>query len=120
MLWVRFASVLMFLGVALGAFVAHSLRGRVSEDLLPTFETGVRYHFYHALALFAVAWLSENHPGPWITLAGWAFVLGILLFSGSLYVLTLTGARWWGAVTPIGGLALLVGWVLLAIGAFRG
>lgn len=119
MIWVQVGSILMFIGVALGAFGAHALRDRVTPDLLTVFETGVRYHFYHALALFAVGWLSESHPSGVITGAGVAFVFGILVFSGSLYILTLSGTRWWGAVTPVGGLAFLVGWALLAIGAFR-
>lgn len=109
----------MGVGVALGAFGAHALRGRLSADMLQVFETGVRYHFYHSLALFAVGWLAETHPSQWITGAGMAFVAGVLVFSGSLYVLALSGVRWWGAITPVGGLAFLVGWVLLAVGSFR-
>ena len=109
----------MFLGVALGAFGAHALRGRLAPDMLQVFETGVRYHFYHALGLFVVGWLAEAHPSQWITGAGVAFVIGVFVFSGSLYILALSGVRWWGAVTPLGGLAFLVGWLLLAVGAFR-
>ena len=109
----------MFLGVGLGAFAAHALRGRLSPEMLQVFETGVRYHFYHALGLFVVAWLSESLASHWITWAGIAFVLGIVVFSGSLYLLALTGVRAWGAITPLGGLAFLVGWLLLAIGPFR-
>jgi uncharacterized membrane protein YgdD (TMEM256/DUF423 family) len=109
----------MFLAVALGAFGAHGLRGRLSPDMLQVFETGVRYNFYHALALFVVGWLSETHPSQWITGAGIAFTIGVFVFSGSLYVLSLSGVKWWGAVTPIGGLAFLIGWLLLAVGSFR-
>ncbi len=117
--WIRMGSILMFVGVALGAFGAHALRGRLSPEMLAVFETGVRYHFYHALGLFVVAWLAEAHPSGLISGAGWAFAFGILVFSGSLYVLSMTGIRWWGAVTPIGGVAFLAGWLLLAVASFK-
>ncbi len=119
MIWVRLGSMLLFLAVGLGAFGAHALRARLSADMLQVFETGVRYHFYHSLALFVVAWLSESHPSQWITAAGVALTFGVLVFSGSLYVLSISGVKWWGAVTPIGGLGFLVGWLLLAVGSFR-
>ncbi len=90
----------MFLAVALGAFGAHALRQRLTPEMLSVFEVGVRYHVYHALALFAVAWVSERSPGSLAQASGWAFVLGIVLFSGSLYLLALTGTRWLGAITP--------------------
>lgn len=114
------ASLLGALGVALGAFGAHALAARVPADLLGTFETGVRYHMYHAIALFAVVlamvrWPDSNLP----SIAGWLFVAGILIFSGSLYVLVFTGQRWLGAVTPIGGVAFISGWILLAVAAWR-
>lgn len=102
------------LAVAVGAFGAHALRGRVGEEMLSAFEIGARYHMYHALALLAVAWVSSRWPGPVVNTAGWLFVAGIVLFSGSLYLLALTGQRWLGAVTPLGGLCLLGGWILLA------
>lgn len=109
------------LAVALGAFGAHGLRARLAADLLATFETGVRYHMYHALALFAVATAISKWPGSNLpAAAGWLFVIGTLLFSGSLYLLSLTGLRWLGAVTPFGGLAFLAGWTCLAIAAARG
>lgn len=108
------------IGVVLGAFGAHGLKTRVTPDLLTIFETGVRYHMYHALALLAVSWASTRWTSPWITTSGWLFLVGILVFSGSLYLLTLTGARWWGAMTPLGGLALIGGWMCLALGALRG
>ncbi|HSJ52606.1 MAG TPA: DUF423 domain-containing protein, partial [Anaerolineae bacterium] len=102
------------LGVALGAFASHLLRGRLPADLLVTFETGVRYQIYHALALLAVAWATERWRGSMLpVLAGWAFVAGILLFSGSLYALVLTGQRSLGAITPLGGVAFVAGWLLL-------
>jgi len=108
------------LGVAAGAFGAHGLKGWVSPELLAVFETGVRYHLVHALALLAVAWASTRWTSAAIRAAGWLFVAGILVFSGSLYVLTLTGIRALGAITPFGGVAFIGGWLLLAWGAWRG
>lgn len=108
------------LGVAAGAFGAHALRARLPADLLAVFETGARYQMYHALALLATAWAVERWASAAATAAGWAFVAGIVVFSGSLYVLALSGARWLGAVTPLGGVALLAGWALLAWAAWRG
>jgi uncharacterized membrane protein YgdD (TMEM256/DUF423 family) len=105
--------------VALGAFGAHGLKARVAADLLAVFETGVRYHMYHALVLLAVGWAVSRNPVGVLNTAGILFVVGIVLFSGSLYLMTLTGARWLGAITPLGGLAFLIGWVLLAWGASR-
>jgi uncharacterized membrane protein YgdD (TMEM256/DUF423 family) len=119
MIWVRLGAVLMFVGVGLGAFGAHALRGRLTAEMLQVFETGVRYHFYHALGLFVVGWLAETHPSQWITGAGVAFAVGVFVFSGSLYILAISGVKWWGAITPLGGLAFLVGWLLLAVGSFR-
>ena len=104
-----------FLAIAAGAFGAHALRPRLSPDLLATFETGARYQMYHALALMAVAWAVQRWPGTLAEWAGWLFVAGTLLFSGSLYALALTGVRWLGAVTPLGGLAFLAGWICLAL-----
>ncbi len=113
-------AVLALLAVGLGAFGAHALRSRLSPEMLAVFETGVRYHMYHALALLACAWAVERWPSPQLHWAGWLLVVGIALFSGSLYLLTLTGARWWGAVTPLGGVAFLAGWALMAWGIFAG
>jgi uncharacterized membrane protein YgdD (TMEM256/DUF423 family) len=101
--------------VIIGAFGAHALRARIAADLLGTFETGARYHMYHALALFAAAWAYSRHPASLLELAGWFFVAGIGLFCGSLYLLVLTGARWLGAVTPLGGLFFIAGWIALFI-----
>jgi len=103
-----------FLAVALGAFGAHGLEGRLSPADLATFETAVRYQMYHALGLLLIGVASWAVPGFRGRIPGWAFVTGILVFSGSLYVLVLTGQRWLGAVTPLGGLAFLVGWGALA------
>lgn len=105
------------LGVALGAFGAHGLRSRLSPDMLAVFETGVRYEMYHAVALLALAALMTRFDGWLFHLAGWAFTIGIVLFSGSLYLLALTGIRVLGAITPIGGVALILGWACLAIAA---
>jgi uncharacterized membrane protein YgdD (TMEM256/DUF423 family) len=105
-------------GVGLGAFGAHGLRGRLSPEMLAVFETGVRYHMYHALALVATAVLMGRLDGRFISAAGWLFTAGIVLFSGSLYVLALTGVGIFGAITPIGGLAFLAGWACLAIASF--
>jgi len=109
-----------FVAVALGAFGAHALKARLDADLLATFEVGVRYQMYHAFALLAVGWAQTRWPGPVLDASGWLFIAGTLLFSGSLYVLSLTGERWLGAVTPVGGLALLGGWLCLAWGAWKG
>ena len=108
-----------FVGVAAGAFGAHGLKERLSADMLAVFETGVRYQMYHALALFAAAWAASRWPGAWTGAAGWLFVAGTLVFSGSLYALSLTGVRWLGAVTPIGGLAFLAGWLCLAAACWK-
>ena len=113
-------SLLAGVAVGLGAFGAHGLRGMLSSDDLSTFEVGVRYQMYHALALLAVAWAATRWESATVVAAGWAFVLGIVVFSGSLYLLVLTGPRWLGAITPIGGVAFLVGWALLAWSALQG
>lgn len=111
--------VLGGLAVTAGAFGAHGLRGRLSPDLLSAFETGARYEMYHALALLAVALLLERRPSGTLRASGWCFAGGTVVFSGSLYLLALTGTGWWGAVTPLGGVALIVGWGLLAYGLWR-
>ncbi|MGE0161073.1 MAG: DUF423 domain-containing protein [Gemmatimonadales bacterium] len=112
-------SIFGALAVVLGAFAAHGLRNTLSAADLATFEVGVRYHMYHSLALLAAAWAVERWGGTPAVVAGWAFVIGIVVFSGSLYMLVLTGPRWLGAVTPIGGVAFIVGWALLAWSALR-
>jgi uncharacterized membrane protein YgdD (TMEM256/DUF423 family) len=107
-----------FVGVALGAFGAHGLRSRVSPEMLAVFETGVRYHMYHAFAILIVAAaIGAIGSSRLLTIAGWSFTAGILLFSGSLYALTLSGVGMLGAITPLGGLLFLAGWVCLAFSA---
>ena len=108
-----------FVAVALGAFAAHGLKARLAPELLATFEVGVRYQMYHALALLGVAWAATRWPGALVPAAGWLFVAGTLLFSGSLYLLALGGVKWLGAITPLGGLAFLAGWACLAAAAWR-
>jgi len=108
-----------FTAVALGAFGAHALKARLGTDLQAVFETGVRYQMYHALALFVAAWSADRWGGRWFAVAGGLFVTGMLLFSGSLYLLALGGARGLGMITPLGGLALLAGWACIAFGAWR-
>ena len=117
--WIRVCAVLMFVAVALGAFGAHALRSRLSADMLAVFETGVRYHVYHALALIAVAFVADKSASSLANASGWAFTIGVVIFSGSLYVLSISGIRWLGAITPIGGTAFLIGWILLFLAASR-
>lgn len=118
-MWFATGAILAGLGVVIGAFAAHGLRARLAPDLLAVFETGVRYHMYHALALLAVGWASVRWNSAWIAASGWFFLAGIVVFSGSLYILALTGTRAWGAITPIGGVGFILGWTTLAIGALR-
>jgi uncharacterized membrane protein YgdD (TMEM256/DUF423 family) len=108
------------LAVAAGAFGAHGLRARITPELLAVFETGARYQMYHALGLLAVGWAAGRWQASGAGAAGWLFVAGTVLFSGSLYLLALGGPRWLGAVTPVGGLCFLVGWALFAWAVFRG
>ena len=103
-----------FIGVAAGAFGAHGLKSRLSAEALSIFEVGVRYQMYHAFALIAAAWAQSKWPSSLVTTGGWFFILGTILFSGSLYLLSLSGVRWLGAITPVGGLAFLAGWACLA------
>jgi uncharacterized membrane protein YgdD (TMEM256/DUF423 family) len=108
------------LSVAAGAFGAHALRSRLSPEYLTVFETAARYQMYHALGLLAVAWAVSRWPGGLTQWAGWLFVVGTVLFSGSLYALALTGVRWLGAITPLGGVAFLLGWFCLALSSRPG
>ena len=117
--FIRLGAVAGFIGVALGAFGAHGLRARLSADHLAVFETGVRYQLVHALALVLVGVLIGRRPARLTNAAGWCFTLGIVLFSGSLYVLSLTGTTAVGVVTPVGGLCFLAGWACLALAVGR-
>ena len=119
-IFVLLGSISAFLGVALGAFGAHGLKAKVTPDMLNVWETGVLYHLVHALGLLLIGILC--HLMPDVSLlrnAGWAILLGTLLFSGSLYVLVLTGVKPLGMITPLGGVAFLAGWLLLAMGAWQ-
>ena len=113
--WTVVGAVLGALAVALGAFGAHGLRARLDPAMLAVFETGVRYHMYHALALVAVGLADARWPGTGIGTAGWLMAIGIVVFSGSLYVLAVTAARWLGAIAPIGGTAFILGWLWFAV-----
>ena len=107
-----------FIAVAAGAFGAHGLRGQLDADLLAAFETGARYQMYHALGLFGVSFACTQWPGKLIYAAGWLLAAGSLGFSGSLYLLSLTGVKTLGVITPLGGTLALAGWLCLAIGAW--
>lgn len=113
-------AVSAFIGVAAGAFGAHGLKQRLDADLMAVFEVGVRYQMYHAFALIATAWVVSRWPGSMANTAGVLFIVGTLLFSGSLYLLSLTGIRWLGAITPLGGLAWLAAWACLAWAVAKG
>jgi uncharacterized membrane protein YgdD (TMEM256/DUF423 family) len=119
-LFFALGSISAGLAVALGAFGAHGLKGRLAADMLANYETGVRYQMYHALALLAVAWAVSRWPGAGLPVAaGWLFVAGTVLFSFSLYALSLSGLRWLGAITPLGGVAFVAGWFCLLVTSWR-
>ncbi len=119
-LFVIVGSFFAMTGIVMGAFGAHLLKERLSSEKLSILEIGIRYQIYHALALFVVAWAISRWPYQSTISVGWLFIMGVLLFSGSLYLIVLTGQRWLGAITPIGGLAMILGWAILAWVAFRG
>ena len=119
-LFFALGSGLCLLGVVFGAFGAHGLRSILTPEMLETFEVAVRYQMYHSLGLLAAAWAASQWQNHLTTASGWCFLAGILIFSGSLYILSLTGVRWLGAITPIGGLAFIVGWGCLTVAAIRG
>ena len=112
-------AILGALAVICGAFGAHALRGQLAPDLLAVWETAARYQMYHALALFGAAWVYSRGATTCAKWSGWLFIAGVVLFSGSLYALALTGLRPLGAITPFGGGALIAGWISLAVGARR-
>ena len=120
MVWVRLGSLVMFLGVLFGAFGAHALKGTLTDESRGWWQTAVLYHLVHGLALLAVGWLATLRPTEGLLRnAGLCFAIGIVLFSGSLYLMALTGARKLGAITPIGGLAFLAGWACVMLAARR-
>ena len=118
-LFFAFGSGFALIAVVTGAFAAHALKTRLSPDMFQIFEVAVRYQMYHALGLIAVAWAASQWSSQLITASGWLFVAGIIIFSGSLYILSLTGIRWLGAITPIGGVAFIIGWGCLLWAAIR-
>ena len=120
-IFLAIASILAGLSVAAGAFASHALKEQLTEKALSIFETGAKYQMYHALALVLVALLLSRAEvtNPLMVSAGWAFLVGIAIFSGSLYALSLTGIKWLGAITPFGGAAFIMGWGCLAVAAFN-
>lgn len=113
------SSILLALAVAIGAFGAHGLKAHLSSEMLQIYKTGVEYHFYHALGLLLIGVLSISHP---LSLLNWSalfLTVGIFLFSGSLYILTITGIKWLGAITPIGGVSFIAGWIFLFVAVFK-
>ena len=118
-LFVMLGALSAGVGVAAGAFGAHALRARVEPRLLEVFETGARYQMYHALALVAVGAVAARWSAPLLSASGWLFVAGTVLFSGSLYAMTFTGIRALGAITPLGGVCFIAGWICLAVVAMR-
>ena len=119
-LFITLASLSGMLAVVFGAFGAHALKGKLDDQALKVFETAVQYHFYHTFALLVVGVIALNQPqSVLLKSSGWLFVVGILVFSGSLYLLSLTGVRWLGAITPLGGLALIAGWGCLAAAGWK-
>ncbi len=118
-LFFAFGSGFALIAVITGAFAAHTLKSKLSPDMFQVFEVAARYQMYHALGLIAVAWAASQWSSQLIAASGWLFVAGIVIFSGSLYILSLTGIRWLGAITPIGGVAFIIGWGCLLWAAIR-
>lgn len=120
-LFLLLGSIAMALAVSLGAFGAHGLKSRLTQEMLDIFETGVQYHFYHAIGLLIIGIVANYMPeSPLLKWSGWLMVSGLLIFSGSLYVLSICGLRWLGAITPIGGLCFIASWILLATAIWKG
>ncbi len=118
--FIALAGVFGFLGVASGAFGAHALKEILTPDLLAIFETGSRYCLHHSMALLATALYGSTRPNTWLIRACWGFSIGITIFAGSLWILALTNTRWLGAITPIGGLSMLLAWLCITVYAFKG
>lgn len=112
-MWIKLASFFIFTAVALGAFGAHALKSKLTDHYVEVYKTAVLYHMIHALGLFIIAWLSTHTLDPKITTAGWLLTAGIVLFSGSLYALSITQIKILGAITPLGGLCFLAGWIMV-------
>lgn len=120
-LFLTIGSIAMALAVALGAFGAHGLKNILTDEMLDIFETGVRYHFYHAIGLLIVGLIAHYLPDSvLLKLSGWLMVGGILIFSGSLYLLSASGISWLGAITPVGGICFIASWILLAVAVWQG
>ncbi len=117
-LFYLFGSLFGMLSIAAGAFGSHLLKSRLTSDYLGVFEVAVRYQMYHALTLILIAFLMKSSQSSWLPKAGWTFIIGVFLFSGSLYALVLTNVKRWGIITPIGGAALLIGWFFLMLFGF--
>lgn len=119
-LFTALGSINALISVLLGAFGAHALKARLSTEMMDIFQTGVQYHFYHALGLLAVGIIAYHLPeSSWLRWSGWLMFAGILIFSGSLYILSTTGIKWLGAITPIGGTAFIIAWVLLTVAVLK-
>ena len=119
-LFISLGSLNAMLAVMLGAFGAHALKERLSPEMMEVFHTGVQYHFYHALGLILIGLVAYHFPeSVWLKWAGWLMFAGIVLFSGSLYILAGTGIRWLGAITPVGGTAFIISWILLTIAVLK-
>ncbi len=120
-LFLTIGSLAMALAVGLGAFGAHGLKSILTDEMMNIFETGVKYHFYHAIGLLIVGLITQSLPdSSLLKWSGWLMVGGILIFSGSLYVLATTGIKWLGAITPIGGLCFITSWILMALAICKG
>ncbi len=123
--FIQIASLTALLGVVLGAFAAHGLQDKISADQISVFQTGVRYQFYHSFGIFITALLLQKNENVWIKRAAWSFILGIILFSGSLYLLScrellhLTSWKWLGPITPIGGVFFIIGWAFVFLSTFK-
>jgi uncharacterized membrane protein YgdD (TMEM256/DUF423 family) len=113
------AALLMALAVGIGAFGAHGLKSHLSEEMIQVYKTGVEYHFYHALGLLLIGVLSLSISSGWLNWSAFMLTAGIILFSGSLYVMAITGIKWLGAITPLGGLSFIAGWILLLIAVWK-
>ena len=114
------ASFLLALAVGIGAFGAHGLKTHLSAEMMQTFKTGVEYHFYHALGLLLIGLLAVNYPSLYVKWSAILLFVGIFLFSGSLYVLAVSGIKWFGAITPFGGISFFAGWIMLFVSVWKG